>query len=599
MEGSLAEPFPPVLDHLRTLIQGHDGGTCFQSHVCAIYVFLSPRSGSCCMLMLTRTAHPFKVDTKGAPTSTILCCQCGDSIVPNQLNMCLPCIKSRVDITLGISKQVTIFFCRGCGRYQRPPWISAELESRELLALCLKKIRGLGKVKMVDAVWIWTEPHSRRLKVKITVQKEVFNNAIIQQTFVVEFTVANQQCTDCQKSYTEHTWESVVQVRQKVRHKRTFMWLEQLLIKHGVCEKCINIRDQPDGLDFYYGTRSLGQHMVSFLESVIPVRAQFSKKLITQDDRSNTYRYKYTWCVEIAPVCRDDLVVLNKRLCASMGGITPLLVCYKVGSAVSLIDPATMQRVAVGSKAFWRDPPVVACSRKQLREFVVLDVQLPHHPDDVLKVGNMTQGEITVMRANGGDEEEAEYCSMTHLAHQLSAGDTCMGYDLRNLQLSDSALSGLRGRSLPEVIIIRKSYPTRKNRARDRKFTLKTLNKEVEQTNRKVRSHEDDLEDFMNDIEENPDMRSEINLYKKSNLGDAKARSRARGGGQMATTMDEDEEVDDDDGFPEIRLDELIDDMGKGLRIGGASSTGASGSAMDAKVTGAARGFAADAKQRT
>jgi len=37
----------------------------------------------------------------------------------------------------------------------------------------LKKLKGLNKVKLVDASWVWTEPHSRRLKVKLTVQKEV------------------------------------------------------------------------------------------------------------------------------------------------------------------------------------------------------------------------------------------------------------------------------------------------------------------------------------------------------------------------------------------------------------------------------------------
>jgi NMD protein affecting ribosome stability and mRNA decay len=45
--------------------------------------------------------------------------------------------------------QVTIFFCRGCGRYLQPPrhWVRAELESRELLTFCIKRIRGLGKVQ--------------------------------------------------------------------------------------------------------------------------------------------------------------------------------------------------------------------------------------------------------------------------------------------------------------------------------------------------------------------------------------------------------------------------------------------------------------------
>ena len=47
-------------------------------------------------------------------------------------------------------------------------------ESKELLSLCLKKIKGLNKVKLMDAVFIWTEPHSRRIKLKITIQKEVF-----------------------------------------------------------------------------------------------------------------------------------------------------------------------------------------------------------------------------------------------------------------------------------------------------------------------------------------------------------------------------------------------------------------------------------------
>lgn len=43
-----------------------------------------------------------------------------------------------------------------------------------------------AQVKLVDAGFIWTEPHSRRLKLKLTIQKEVMNGAILQQTFVVD-----------------------------------------------------------------------------------------------------------------------------------------------------------------------------------------------------------------------------------------------------------------------------------------------------------------------------------------------------------------------------------------------------------------------------
>ena len=42
-------------------------------------------------------------------------------------------------------------------------------ESKELLGICLKKIRGLQRVKLLDAAFIWTEEHSRRIKLKLTI----------------------------------------------------------------------------------------------------------------------------------------------------------------------------------------------------------------------------------------------------------------------------------------------------------------------------------------------------------------------------------------------------------------------------------------------
>lgn len=96
-----------------------------------------------------------------------LCCLCGVSIPPNPANMCVTCLRTQVDITEGITKEAILHQCRGCERYLRPPWVGCELESKELLAICLKKINGMSKVKLVDAGFIWTEPHSRRIKVII------------------------------------------------------------------------------------------------------------------------------------------------------------------------------------------------------------------------------------------------------------------------------------------------------------------------------------------------------------------------------------------------------------------------------------------------
>ena len=83
----------------------------------------------------------------------VLCCLCATSISPNPTGMCVECIKTRVDITEGIQKQCSVIHCNQCARYLQPPkhWIRADLESKELLTFCIKRVKGLNKVKLVDA----------------------------------------------------------------------------------------------------------------------------------------------------------------------------------------------------------------------------------------------------------------------------------------------------------------------------------------------------------------------------------------------------------------------------------------------------------------
>jgi nonsense-mediated mRNA decay protein 3 len=99
------------------------------------------------------------------------------------------------------------------------------------MALCLKRMGPLPSgTKLVDAGWIWTEPHSKRLKLKLKVQADVLTGFRLEQGLIVEFVVHNKQCTDCAHKYTDNTWQTVVQVRQKVAHKRTMLTLEQVFL---------------------------------------------------------------------------------------------------------------------------------------------------------------------------------------------------------------------------------------------------------------------------------------------------------------------------------------------------------------------------------
>jgi nonsense-mediated mRNA decay protein 3 len=157
--------------------------------------------------------------------------------------------------------------------------MSCGLESRELMSLCLTNVSGLkaskkngSKVRLVDASWIWTEPHSMRLKVRLTIQREVEQGTILQQAFTVVFIVRNQQCIECQSEFRAGSWRMLVQVRQRVAHKRTFLYLEQLILKHGAHRGCLSIEVFRDGMDFYFPDKGKASRFISFLENVVPTK---------------------------------------------------------------------------------------------------------------------------------------------------------------------------------------------------------------------------------------------------------------------------------------------------------------------------------------
>lgn len=42
-----------------------------------------------------------------------------------------------------------------------------------MMAILLKKLKGTNKVDVQSAIFVWTEPHSKRLKLKVVYNREV------------------------------------------------------------------------------------------------------------------------------------------------------------------------------------------------------------------------------------------------------------------------------------------------------------------------------------------------------------------------------------------------------------------------------------------
>mmetsp|Transcript_38426 Transcript_38426/g.95583 ORF Transcript_38426/g.95583 Transcript_38426/m.95583 type:complete len:588 (+) Transcript_38426:183-1946(+) len=542
----------------------------------------------------------------------ILCCQCAVPIEPNAINMCVNCLNSNYDIGAGVAKQVQQNHCRGCGRYERRDggWSAVEEESKELLALLLRKPRGLAMVKLADASFVWTEPHSRRLKLKLTIQKEVVPGAVLQQTFVVEFILGNKQCPNCQRREAKDTWTAIVQMRQKVPHKRTFLWLEQLILKHCAHSDSTNIIELKDGLDFFFDQRSHAEKLVSFLQSVSPMRYKHSKQLVSEDTHTGKGKNKFTYSVEVLPICKDDLLWLPRQTSVNLGHISPLCICCKISNVIHVVDPHTLQAGELQPKDYFARPFRAALSKKDLVEFVVLDVdvQRPARGQHERR-GNGTApkrshfngrdawclAEVTVAKRSDFGKNDTQVATRCHLGNVLKVGDYVWGYCVA-AAASSMELEPHEAQRLPEVLLVKKSYSDRHHRNRRRVWKLGHLTKESEPGVMRGRhlhtaDHDLEMEEFMQELEEDPQLRSQINLYKDTEALERIAARNQKGahssniGDGMAVEEDE-----DDDDFPDVELNELLDE----LTIGGAEEeedegagdgTGGSAAATVAPVT--------------
>jgi len=507
----------------------------------------------------------------------VLCCMCGIPIASNPSNTCATCLASRCDVTRGISTEATLHQCRGCQRWHQEAgkWMACDLESRELMALCLKNVSGLhkrgsgDKIRVVDAGWVWTEPHSMRLKIKLTVQKEVQTGTILQQSFIVVFVVRNQQCIECQAEFRQGSWKSLVQVRQRVKHKRTFLYLEQLILKHGAHRGCLSIETFTDGMDFYFPDKGKAARFMSFIENSVPIKTKHSKKLIGLDDKSNVANYKYTDLVEICPLCKDDLLYLPKKIARNTGNIARLVLVKAVTNVIHVIDPLNGQTGQISGEVFWREPfrPIITAARSRFVRYVVLGKEplLLENNSSKRSATRRNRSKLALLTtAKEADLglNDAQVETASHVGYLMKSGDVCVGYDLTDIQLvEDDAEEARTSGKFPDAIMTRKIYASsgESTASKQRMFKLQRLDVDVTETSaqgKKLKNQQDasdmDNEDFMQELDADREMRNNMNLYKTESL--------VKKLEEPKSTMSDVEEDDDDDD-QQVQLDELLDGL--------------------------------------
>eukprot|EP00594_Rhizosolenia_setigera_P006006 CAMPEP_0178950804 /NCGR_PEP_ID=MMETSP0789-20121207/6858_1 /TAXON_ID=3005 /ORGANISM="Rhizosolenia setigera, Strain CCMP 1694" /LENGTH=609 /DNA_ID=CAMNT_0020631575 /DNA_START=65 /DNA_END=1894 /DNA_ORIENTATION=- len=463
----------------------------------------------------------------------ILCCLCGVEIFPNAANQCASCLANQFDLKEIMNKgpsntPLTIHQCRRCRRYETSTqgrYMDMEPESPELMSLLLKKIPALqnhhstqnniANIKLIESMYVWTEPNSMRMRLRLTVRADVDatqNNAssvTIQQRVMVEFIVKFSQCPECNREFTNRTWHCVVQLRQKNdgNNRKGLILIESAIAKHPLIKKrmVIKIDTTKNGFDFYFMSLANAQSFASFLAKIAPMKIKTTKKMVSEDVKNNTANMKYTMACNMVPLCRDDLVLICKSGSYQGGGNISnlgkldgcLALVIKVRSCVHLID-ATPSRSAPSiedltldlnaDKYFKAEKGIqVVLNPKRLVRFVVLDVELcdadgnnKHHnnhaqgggegdneSDRLYKgprsgVDKYALADVQVVRESdfGQNDDCVFHQCVTHLGNLLSCGDIVLGYDLTTsvLPISISETPGVFHNSftMPDVVLVKK-----------------------------------------------------------------------------------------------------------------------------------------------
>jgi len=436
-----------------------------------------------------RVVHALNSNLKmamvGNAVNKIPCCLCGTMILPNNANQCPSCLAQNFDLKSMIQGNkvgdpIIIYQCRQCRQFNTKSdtdhYQYCETESPQLLTICLKHIpiinkkghssQTYNKIHIVDTTWIWTEPHSMRLKLRLTVRTDI-GEVTIQQRVPVVFKINWKMCGNCDRQYTNRTWQALVQLRQKRENgssRKGLAALEMALSKpsnRDLRNTVLKIDSSRHGLDFYFLSLPKAQHFAHLLARLAPLKIRTSSKLVSADAKNNTANIKYTLSCDVVPLCRDDLVLVQKESRSLLGGRLALVT--KVASVVHMIDASpkrshtnridTMEITAEayhkngggGGTASKNDKGVYSIlqTSERLVRFVVLDVELcgksdnhacgennPLYGGPSSGVEKFALADVQLARESDlGANDEVLSC-VTHLGHLIQPGDVVLGYDL-------------------------------------------------------------------------------------------------------------------------------------------------------------------------
>ena len=186
-----------------------------------------------------------------------------------------------------------------------------------------------------------------------------------------------------------------MQVRQKADHPRTLLALEQHMLKHDKARAALReVKREGGGLDFFFGRRQDAHRFAMGICALAPCKCKASSNVVSANAKTGTSNVKHVWAIEIAPLCRDDLVLLPRGVAPSL---SPLALVSRIGAMIHLVDPTSGATAELTADSYWACPFGALGTKRHLSTFVVLDcepVVLGRDPKGRSSAGGSHQGSL-------------------------------------------------------------------------------------------------------------------------------------------------------------------------------------------------------------
>lgn len=195
-------------------------------------------------------------------------------------------------------------------------------------------------------------------------------------------------------------------------------------------------------------------------------RHKTTRQLVSHDEQSGDSKYKYSNILELAPICKDDLVIMPDKLQKVLGGMGPLILVYKVTTSVHIVDVHTMRTHEIDSTHYWKHMFKALCTRDRLTRFIVLNVEEVDFDVNTSRAAakqKFRMVRLEVARESEFGVNDRTFIVNTHLGEHINIMDTVLGYDLDQMtfqELDDYENDAKKSKhQLPDIVIVKKTFP--------------------------------------------------------------------------------------------------------------------------------------------